>query len=277
MYQQSEQRRESDFVKTQNKAKLWNILQNNGTFNNIDNTFFTKVREDFEYTILEIEKEHKQKSTIQKSKLFIDNMLEKVKNYKHVPNINRQYETNSNFAGQVSAVGQISAVGQGQGETQILQNDLPYTSESIKQSRMNAFENELNKKQSEFNEFNAKPQAPTADFSDKDTDDGDDVNKLLEKAMRERENLTIPTNQMPQDVKAEHVKAEKIEEQTETPQGNVSQTINTDTTPISSINNSGQNINFYNQEDMLMKIFEKLTKIEKYLKEEKETENLDLS
>lgn len=249
MYQQPEQQTESNFIKKQNKAKLWNCLQNNGTFNNIDNVFFTKVREDFELTIQHIEKENSQKSTIEKSKLFIDSMLKNVKNYKHPPNINHGDETDTNI--------QTQSVS----EEPTQKNDLPYTSESIKQTRMNAFDNALNQKQNEFNQFNSKPQTPSVDFLDKDTDNGDDVNKLLENAMRERENLNVSINENKQDPHTSPI----------------SGTVSTNTTSLANIINAEQNVNSYPQEEMLLKIYEKLTKIEAYLKEGKETKNEDLS
>ena len=57
---------------------------------------------------------------------------------------------------------------------------------------MDAFDNELSRKRAEFNQFNARPTPPQVDFADKEEDTSGDVNRLLEQAMRERENLEVP-------------------------------------------------------------------------------------
>lgn len=164
MMQQSVQQQpssQSEFVSIPSKGRLWKILQDNGAFNDINNNFFTKVREDFEIGIVRIEEEHRNKSTLEKSKLFIDKMIQKMKEYKY-------------------AQSPISV-------------KEPYTAQEIKKSKLDAFDNELSRKQEEFNKFNARPTPPQVDFADKDEDTSGDVNRLLEKAMRERENLEVPT------------------------------------------------------------------------------------
>lgn len=150
----------SEFVSTPSKGRLWKILQDNGAFNGINNNFFSKVREEFEIGIVRIEEEHRNKSTLDKSKLFIDNMIQKMKEYKYSKPIDTIQQ--------------------------------PYTAQDIKKSRQDAFDNELSRKQTEFNQFNARPKPPQVDFADKDEDTSGDVNRLLEQAMRERENLEIP-------------------------------------------------------------------------------------
>ena len=75
MMQQSVQQQpssQSEFVSIPSKGRLWKILQDNGAFNGINNNFFTKVLEEFEIGIVRIEEEHRNKSTLEKSKLFID-------------------------------------------------------------------------------------------------------------------------------------------------------------------------------------------------------------
>ena len=163
MMQQSIQQQpssQSEFVSIPSKGRLWKILQDNGAFNGINNNFFTKVREEFEIGIVRIEEEHRNKSTLEKSKLFIDNMIQKMKEYK--------------YAQRPISVKE------------------PYTAQEIKKSKLDAFDNELSRKQEEFNKFNARPTPPQVDFADKDEDTSGDVNRLLEKAMRERENLEVP-------------------------------------------------------------------------------------
>lgn len=160
MLQESAIRQTSEFVDITSKGRLWKILQDNGAFNNIDNNFFTKVREEFEIGIVRIDEEHRNKSTLEKSKIFIDMMIQKMKEFKYVRIEETQHQ--------------------------------PYTSQDIQKSRRDAFDNDLSKKQADFNKFNAKPIAPKVDFADKQEDNSGDVNQLLEKALRDRENLDVP-------------------------------------------------------------------------------------
>ena len=146
----------SEFTKTDNKAKLWSILQDNGAFNGISNNFFSKVREDFEINIVQVEEHMKQKGKMEKNKFFLDTMIQKMRGYRE------------------------------QSRTQ------PYTANDIQQQRREAFENDLSQKQRDFDSYNSKPQPDTIDFKDKDDDNTTSVNSLLEKAMRDREDLTIP-------------------------------------------------------------------------------------
>lgn len=138
----------SDFSKTENKAKLWKLLQDNGAFHGIDSNYFKKVREDFEITIVKVENQFRDKPLMAKNKFFLDSMLNIVKQYKHQP---------------------------------------IYTAQDLQKTRMDAFDNDLSKKQAEFDRFNAKPKPPQVDFSDKEGENVGDVNALLEKAMRDRE------------------------------------------------------------------------------------------
>lgn len=232
MYQQDSrtQKNESEFVKTPSKGRLWNMLQNNGAFNSIDNSFFTKVREDFESTILLVDREYTGKSMMEKSKQFITSMLKIVNQYKHLPG-----------ATATATVGPPKApppVG-----------EIPYTSEDIKQTRMNSFAKDLNQKQSEFDEFNSKPVAPNVDFSDKDDDISDDVNKLLEKAMRDREIINVappnPNNRPTPPLKG--------------------------ASDIAYLHN--QSVPSDNQHELLSKILEKVTIIESYITAEKGLKN----
>lgn len=146
----------SDFLKTENKGKLWSMLQSNGAFNGISNNFFSKVREDFEAAAVRIEEDHTDKPKMQKNKLFLDFMVRRMDEYKR------------------------------QSYTQ------PYTADQIKKSRQEAFQNALSQKQNEFQVFNSKPQPPDINLADKEDDSNGNVNDLLEKAIRDRDSLTIP-------------------------------------------------------------------------------------
>jgi hypothetical protein len=239
MYQQQQYTlEESDFVRSENKARLWKLLQNNGAFNGINNSFFSSVRGEFETTIQETEEKNKGKTTMQKCKLFIDAMVEKMKRYKYLPS--PDIHTTS-----ISGIPNAS-------------NEPPYTSESIKKSRMDAFDNALSKKQEEFNLLNAKQAPPTVDFSDKETDTEGDVNKLLEKAMRERENF-------------EHHTPKPVSSNTKnTSETSVMEPIKT-LSYENSKDTSDKNIN--EERNILAMILKKLETIEMMIREEKVKKN----
>jgi hypothetical protein len=157
---QQQQQEQSEFVKIDNKGRLWKILQDNGGFNGIENNFFSKVREEFEIMIVRIDEDHRDKVLMEKCKLFIDAMLTKMAMYK--------FQTRNNTA------------------------EPPYTAEAIKTTRITEFGDELSKKQEDFNKYSAKPTKPDVNFSDDADDMKSDVNELLEKALRDRADLSIP-------------------------------------------------------------------------------------
>ena len=148
----------SAFSNNDNKGKLWSMLQNNGAFNGINNDFFLRVRNDFESMVLDIDQRHKDKEKMEKNKLFIDAMINKMTDYRR----------------------------------ESYQNTAPYTANEIKKSRMEAFENDLSKKQNEFNQYTTQPKPNAVDFKDNESENTTNVNDLLEKAIRDRENLDVP-------------------------------------------------------------------------------------
>ena len=228
----SSEQSQSGFVSVVSKGRLWKILQDNGAFNGINNNFFTKVREDFEIGVVRIEEEHRDKPIMLKSKLFIDMMIQKMKDYQHVhlPDIQQP----------------------------------PYTAQDIQKSKLYAFDNELSRKQSEFNQFNAKPTPPHMDFADKEEDTVGDVNRLLEKAMRDRENLEVP---VPINVPPNNTTP--ITMIVEEPPKSVQTKVIPEP---SSVNLESLEIKVNKNEETLNKIMEKLTSIEELLKKENNNE-----
>ena len=203
----------SDFSKTENKAKLWKLLQDNGAFHGIDSNYFKKVREDFEITIVKVENQFRDKPLMAKNKFFLDSMLNIVKQYKHQP---------------------------------------IYTAQELQKTRMDAFDNDLSKKQAEFDRFNAKPKPPQVDFSDKDDENVGDVNALLEKAMRDRE--AIASQVLPPPPQAKEA----------TPIAQLSQSSNT-SQPVKSEGEERKVMDSSNE--MLKQILSKLEIIETLLKD----------
>ena len=256
MYQQEASlTRESDFVSTENKGRLWKILQNNGAFNGINNTFFSKVREEFETTIMEIENTHREKKMLEKGKIFIDSMVEKLKLYKHrkqdVENI-----PNTTDISRLRSQSDNRSISQHSLNSQPSQHSTlsvpPYTSEDLKQTRLDAFDKELQQKQSEFDVYNAKPKPKHVDFKDKDDANNENVSALLEKAMREREELNAMSNQVLNAVP----NAVPNEVPNEVPNAVPNQ-----------VPNIQENLS---NEDMFKKIMNKLEEIHSILKEERE-------
>jgi hypothetical protein len=146
------------FSNTDNKGKLWSMLQNNGAFNGISNDFFSKVRQEFESMVVRIDEQHGEKEKMEKNKLFIDAMIGKMTDYRR----------------------------------ESYQNTVPYTASEIKKSRIEAFDNDLSQKQDEFNQYTARPKPNAVDFKDNEDENTTNVNDLLERAIRDRENLDVP-------------------------------------------------------------------------------------
>lgn len=140
---------QNEFTRTENKGKLWQLLQRNGAFNGIDSNYFNKVREEFEINVVKVQNENSNKSVMDRNKLFLDVMINLMKNYKH---------------------------------------QIAYTAADIQQTKREAFNNDLSHKQAEFDKFNAKPKPQDVNFADKEEDSGD-VNILLEQVIRDRESV----------------------------------------------------------------------------------------
>jgi hypothetical protein len=189
------------------------MLQNNGAFNGISNTFFSQVRQEFESMVVRIDEEHREKEKMEKNKLFIDAMIDKMTDYRR----------------------------------QSYQSTAPYTASEIKKSRMEAFENDLSKKQDELNKYTARPTPNAVDFKDNEDENTTNVNDLLERAIRDRENLDVPP---PPITKRENKQIQKSE-QSGGSSGN-------GTTPIVNVGDQENS----NTLELLQKIMKKLEIIE---------------
>ena len=205
---------QNDFTQTENKAKLWQLLQRNGAFNGIDSNYFNKVREDFEINVIKIQSQYGNIPLMDRNKLFLDVMIDLMKKFKNQP---------------------------------------IYTSADIQKSKRDAFDNDLSKKQNEFNHFNAKPTPPDVNFADKEEDSGD-VNTMLEQVIRDRESVGFshppPTS---------NKEVEIIKVNSNIPiksQGDIDQDQN---------HESLKKNNISLDSDILNEILEKLTRIEKII------------
>lgn len=203
----------NDFMKTENKAKLWNLLQNHGAFNGISNTFFATVRKDFESIVVRINRENGDNTKMEKNKIFLDTMIQKMMEYRK------------------------------QSYTQ------PHTADDIRQTKAVAFDNELAKKQADFNQYNAKPVTNSIEFKDKEDHANGSVNDLLEQAIRDRENLVMPPAPISKDT---------------TDIGDT-KNITVSTSPITSLASAEiarSDLNEIPTREILVKIMEKLEEIE---------------
>jgi hypothetical protein len=165
---------------------------------------------------VKVENQFRDKPLMVKNKFFLDSMLNIVKQYKHQP---------------------------------------IYTAQELQKTRMDAFDNDLSKKQAEFDRFNAKPNPPNVDFSDKENENVGDVNALLEKAMRDRE--AIASQVLPPPPQAKEA----------TPIAQLSQTSQTSHTsqPVKSEGEERKVMDSSNE--MLKQILSKLEIIETLLKD----------
>jgi hypothetical protein len=143
----------NNFTSIENKGKLWNLLLNNGAFNNIDENYLPQVREIFESTILQINYDNRAKDLMSKNKLFLDDMLSKLMKLK--------------------------------------QNSI-YTAESIREKKLNQFEQDLASKQANFDQFISKPQPPNLDLSDPIEENTTSINDLLEQTVSSRKKDELP-------------------------------------------------------------------------------------
>ena len=204
------------FSNTDNKGKLWSMLQNNGAFNGISNDFFSKVRQEFESMVVRIDEQHGEKEKMEKNKLFIDAMIGKMTDYRR----------------------------------ESYQNTVPYTASEIKKSRIEAFDNDLSQKQDEFNQFTARPKPNAVDFKDNEDENTTNVNDLLERAIRDRENLDVPPPPIARKEENKKQNSDRI--------GGSGSGSDSGTTPIVNVGDQENN----NTLELLQKIMKKLELIE---------------
>ena len=142
------------FLMDSNKETLWEIMYQNGFFNNI-NKEPADIKGYFDTVMNTIENGNKSMSLVEKNK----RTLMEVKSY-----VDNNKKT---------------------------QFDEIVTSEQIIKQRQDNFTNNLNDKKREFDDIIKKNIPKDVNFSDENDENGESVDKLLEKAIKRREELNI--------------------------------------------------------------------------------------
>lgn len=152
------------FTSNQNKGLIWNLLTNDGAFNNIPNKNANEVKEEFDRMVNAIAIGIKPTDNlIFLDKRVISEMMNVLKNYEKKP--------------------EITTIG--------------YNTAEISQQRQKVFQNELTNKKKEFDTLNSTPTPEKIDFSDNlDAPMGSEMDKILSEqiALREKQlNMVFKT------------------------------------------------------------------------------------
>lgn len=152
-----------NYLSNDNKGLLWGVLQESNLFDGIENHKFQKIKNIFENTLYTINLNYPNKSLIEKNKITIDELTQKINHEK------KQVEP------------KIQMV---------------YKSEDLKLERINDFNMKLKQQQDDLNVVINRNKPREINFNDNTIDDkpiGDDMDRLISEklASRERE-LEIP-------------------------------------------------------------------------------------
>ena len=153
----------NEFCSRRNKGLIWTILQENGSFNNIENKHLQNVKNDFEIIINTSQNSFKSTvPLIERNKKVITEIVKKINIYK----INDPLPT--------------------------IQNQ-QYTQKHLQKQREEQFQENLKKQETEFTRMINKDKPKEMDFSDNiDTPIEGDMDRLLAATMAER-NLQLNT------------------------------------------------------------------------------------
>ncbi len=141
----------NNFLTDSNKETLWDVMYQNGFFNNI-NKDPTDIRKYFETQMNTIENSNSNLSLVEKNK----NILLIMKTYLDNNKKTQQQEI--------------------------------ITAEQIIKQRQDNFTNNLNRKQQEFDDIIKKPIPKDINFTDENEESNENIDNLLEKAIKNREN-----------------------------------------------------------------------------------------
>mgnify|MGYP003334710626 CR=1 FL=1 len=181
----------SDFIQNKNKELLWNLLLNNGVFNNLTEDKLPFVRKDFEILINTLSQQNANQSLIEKNKIFVLEMIKKINNYDKVEL--RTYEPVKEM----------------------------YTSQDIRNKKLDEFNNQVKKAEDDFNSIIKLKTPEEINFFDKNTQETpiSNMDELIEKTIAERnldvENI-VTTNNEPKNVNEWlNIKSEETTEKSE--------------------------------------------------------------
>ena len=165
------------FNTTDNKGYLWGLMNENGIFDGISNTYVTTIKNDLDNQINVIESKINQNDTlIGLNKKVISNMVQTINKYKE----------NTQPIQFIHSIQSTQSTNTGR--------DMPVTLEEIKLEKQTKFQNNLSTKQQEFDSLILKPKPETIDFTDKsntefdDTPIGNEMEQKLAETIAWREN-----------------------------------------------------------------------------------------
>lgn len=163
----------SQFTNNKNKELLWNLLLNNGAFNNLSEDQLPIIQNDFQDLIFSLYNQNSKLDLIEQNKLFVQQMVQKINNRRQQL---RTYEP----------VREI------------------YTSQDIRGKKLEEFNNDVQKAQDDFNSVITLKTPEEINFSDsKDLDKPiSNMDELIEKTIAERnldvEKITSESNSIEQ-------------------------------------------------------------------------------
>jgi hypothetical protein len=160
---------ELQFDSAKNKSLIWNILQENGLFNHIDDKFVSQVKQELDITVQKSNKMfNPDLPLVERNKIVISKFVTNLEKYKQ----NTSKQQNSSIKPHINLV---------------------YSQQDLQKKRQSEFDNQLSQQQNNFDKMINKDKPKSVDFSDKkDEPIGDEMDKLLEAAMAER-NLQLDT------------------------------------------------------------------------------------
>lgn len=161
----------NDFATNQNKELLWNLLLNNGAFNNLLETQLPAVQTDFENLMGYLSTEKTKVNLMEKNKQFVQQMIQKINSHKQ-PKI---HEPGREM----------------------------YTSQDIRNKKIDEFNNKIVQAQEDFNSVIKLKTPEEINFSDKKNEEDDkpidNMDELIAKTIAERnlevKNITKNENQ----------------------------------------------------------------------------------
>ena len=152
----------NDFATNQNKELLWNLLLNNGAFNNLLETQLPAVQTDFEKLMASLSNEKTKVNLMEKNKQFVQQMIQKINSHKQ-PKI---HEPGREM----------------------------YTSQDIRNKKIDEFNNKIVQAQEDFNSVIKLKTPEEINFSDKKNEEEDkpidNMDELIAKTIAER-NLEV--------------------------------------------------------------------------------------
>lgn len=151
----------SEFTTNKNKELLWNLLLNNGAFNNLNEQQLPLIQEDFENLIVSLYSDNSKLNLIEQNKNFFQQMVKKI-------NDRRQ---------QLKTYEPVREI---------------YTSQDIRGKKLDEFNNDVQKAQDDFNSVITLKTPEEINFSDSNDHDKpiSNMDELIEKTIAER-NLDV--------------------------------------------------------------------------------------